>query len=47
MGTPRVPINLPDEHKKEARSLRNKLLAYRFKERLGVLGFPRFFGRFA
>jgi hypothetical protein len=35
-GAPHVPINLPDEHKDEARALRNKLLAYRFRERLGV-----------
>jgi hypothetical protein len=35
-AAPHVPINLPDEHKDEARALRNKLLAYRFKERLGV-----------
>jgi hypothetical protein len=35
-AAPHVPINLPDEHKEEARGLRNKLLAYRFKERLGV-----------
>jgi hypothetical protein len=29
-----IPINLPDEQKEKARSLRNKLLAYRFANRL-------------
>jgi hypothetical protein len=31
-----IPINLPDEQKDEARELRNKLLGYRFENRMNV-----------
>jgi hypothetical protein len=34
--SPHIPINLPDEHKHEALTFRNKLLAYRFANRLAI-----------
>jgi len=42
---PNVPINLPDEQREEARALRNKLLMYRFRERLDLAVDPSLYDR--